>query len=387
MPAAPAVVNDVFNAVGSNASVAYAPGAINLLGEDCSCSGGILLTTAIPVYAAVGIEEIDEQKLIIAYKRETTTMDFPDSVPTAFSPVPTAVAAAVVALQHSLHLVPRNSGGLKVTIASTIAPRRGFAEIPAIQSALALALNARFGDRDDVPTRTRIATALHETMQRIKGQSWPLYPYTTALRSRPDSLLCINHSDDAVTQTARPQSLALTVAYSPDITGGSPTEERYDFFQEACTAFGVPTLASLPSAQERVADWVRARHEVHPDDEDIPTIGRAVQWLDDADASSDRARAVIGHIRHSDIQAALAGVNRDVSQRGSAPSASSVLGQFASATEQIDADKVVRCAPCPGASLVAWSHIDNADAIDAALHDAGAETFRVADTAAGAVVE
>ena len=126
MPAAPAVVNDVFDAVGSNASVAYAPGSINLLGEDCASSGGMLLTTAIPAYAAVGIEEIDEQQLIVVYKRETTKMDFPDSVPAAFSQVPTAVAATIVALQHSLHLVPRNSNGLKVTIASTIAPGRGF---------------------------------------------------------------------------------------------------------------------------------------------------------------------------------------------------------------------------------------------------------------------
>lgn len=387
MPAAPAVVNDVFDAVGSNASVAYAPGSINLLGEDCASSGGILLTTAIPAYAAVGIEEIDEQQLIVVYKRETTKMDFPDSVPAAFSQVPTAVAATIVALQHSLHLVPRNSNGLKVTIASTIAPGRGFGEIPAIQCALALALNARFGDRDDVPTRTRIATAIHETMVQVKGQSWPLYPYTTALRSRPDSLLCINHSDEAVTQTALPQSLALTIAYSPDVTGGSPDEERYEFFQQACAAFGVPTLASLPDSQERVADWVRARHEVHPDDEDIPTIGRAIQWLDDADASSDRARAVIGHIRHSDIQAAIAGVSRDVSERGSAPSASSVLGQIAELTDTIDCEKIARCAPCPGASLVMWSHVDDADRIASALNDGGSETIRVENTSAGAVVE
>lgn len=387
MPAAPAVVNDVFDAVGPNASVAYAPGAINLLGEDCAASGGMLLTTAIPAYAAVGIEEIDEHKLVITYKRETTEMDFPDSVPPAFGPVPTAVAAAVVALQHSLHLVPRHSSGLKVTVASTIPANRGFAELPAIQCAVALALNARFGDRDDVPTRTRIAAAIHETMVQLKGCYWPLYPYTTALRSRPDNLVCINHSDEAVTQTARPDTLALTIAYSPDVTGGSPSEDRYEFFRDACTAFGVPTLASLPEAQERVADWVRARHEVHPDDEAIPTIGRAVQWLDDADASSDRARAVIGHIRHSDIRAAIAGVTRDVSQRGSAPSASSALGQMEAATEQIACEKVGRCTPCPGAALVMWSHSEDAEAITAAFHDAGAETIRIVDTAAGAVIE
>lgn len=387
MPAAPAVVNEVFDAVGPQASVAYAPGVINLLGEDCAASGGMLLTTAIPAYAAAGIEEIDDNRLVVTFKRETTTMEFPNSIPTAYGAIPTAVAAAIVSLQHSLRLLPRRGAGLKVTIASTIPANRGFSEIPAIQCAVALALNARFGDRDDVPTRTRMATAIHESMMQIKGQSWPLYPYTTALRSRPDSLVCINHSDEAVTQTSRPDSIALTVAYSPDVTGGSPAEDRYVFFRDACTAFGVPTLASLPAAQERVAAWIRARHEVHPDDESIPTIGRAVQWLDDADASSDRARAVIGHIRHSDITAAIAGVTRDVNQRGSAPSANSILGQIEAATNPIDCEKVGRCTPCPGASLVMWSHKEDAEKIDSAFHEAGAQTIRIADTAAGAVVE
>nr|WP_120492324.1 hypothetical protein [Corynebacterium lactis] len=385
MPAAPAVVNDVFDAVGSGASVAYAPGSIDLLGEDCSSTGGMLLASALPVHAAVGVEDIEEQKLVVVYKRDTTTMDFPDSYPEGFGPIPTAVATAIVALQHNLHLVPRTSGGLKVTIASTIPASRGFGEIPAIQSAVALALNARFGDRDDVPTRARMATAIHEAMTQAKGDSWPLFPYTVSLRSRPDSILCINHADEAVTQTTRPQSLDLTVAYSPDVTGGSPTVERYSFFRDACEAFGVPTLASLPEAQTRVADWVRARHEVHPDEE-APTIGRAVQWLDDADASSDRARAVIGHIRHSDIEAAIAGVARDVHQRHSVPSNGSVLGHIATAVAEDDRERAVRCSPCPGASLVIWSRTEDSDTVDASLSDVGAQVLHVADTSAGAVV-
>ena len=60
MPAAPAVVNDVFDAVGSNASVAYAPGSINLLGEDCASSGGMLLTTAIPALSLIHIDAADD---------------------------------------------------------------------------------------------------------------------------------------------------------------------------------------------------------------------------------------------------------------------------------------------------------------------------------------
>ncbi len=385
MPAAPAVVNDVFNAVGADASVAYAPGSIDLLGEDCSASGGMLLATALPVHAAVGIEELDSPELVVTYKHETTTMAFPDAVPEAYGPIPTAVAAAVVALQHNMHLLPRAHNGLKVTIASTIPDNRGLGEIPAIQSALALALNARFGDRDDVPTRARIASALHETTAPLKDYAWPLHPYTASLRSQPESLLCINHADEAVTQAVRPQSLALTVAYSPDITAGSPTVRRFEFFSEACAAFGVPTLASLPDAQTRVVEWVQARHEVHPDSE-APTVARAKQWLDHADASSDRARAVIGHIRHSDITAAIAGVRRDVTQRSCQPAAGTILAELAQAIDS-GLDVSVRLSPCPGAALLVWSRSDDAPEISAALAKAGAVVVAIENTAAGAVVE
>lgn len=385
MPAAPEVVNDVFETVGENASVAYAPGSINLLGEECTCSGGLLLAHALPVYAAVGVEEIDDEELRVVFGREETTMPLPDAIPDAFPPVPTAVAAVFVALQHSLHIVPRTRGGLKVTIASTIPARRGFGEIPAIQSALSLALNARFGDRDDVPTRTRMATAIHNLMVSQEGDYLPYYPYTTSLRSKPDSILCINHADEAVTQTVRPSSLEFLVAYSPEVTCGSPNEERSQFFKDACTAFGVTTLSSLPDAQTRVLDWINARHQVQPDGE-APTLARASRWLDEASGSSDRARAVIGNIRHSNIDAVLDGVARDVKERGTTPSEGGMLATLVENLPAIDDTAVVRSIPAPGAALLIWASASAVPEISDSLLAAGAKVISIADTAAGAVV-
>lgn len=385
MPAAPEVVNDVFEAVGENASVAYAPGSINLLGEECACSGGLLLAHALPVYAAVGVEEIDDEELRIVFGREETSMPLPDAVPDAFAPIPTAVAAVFVALQHSLHIVPRTRGGLKVTIASTIPARRGFGEIPAIQSALALALNARFGDRDDVPTRTRMAAAIHSLMVSHEGDYFPDYPYTASLRSKPDSILCINHADEAVTQTVRPNSLEFLLAYSPEVTCGSPNEERSQFFKDACTAFGVSTLSSLPDAQTRVLDWVNARHQVQPDT-DAPTLARASRWLDEASGSSDRARAVIGNVRHSNIDAVLDGVARDVRERGTIPSEGSALAGLIENFPASDDTAVVRAIPAPGAALLVWASASAAADVLESLTAAGAKVLAIANTSAGAVV-
>ncbi|MEJ5920218.1 hypothetical protein [Corynebacterium sp. H78] len=382
MSAAPTVVNKVFDVVGDGASVAFAPGSVDLLGEECAATGGMLLASAIPVYAAVGVEEIPEQELVVVVGREEHRMPYPDSVPEAYPPVVTAVIAAIIALQHSVHLVPRTSGGVKVTVVSTIPERRGLGELQAIQSALALALNARWGDRDDVPTRARFATAMHEVSLPHFGPQWALHPYTVSLRSRPDSVLCCNHSDDAVTQVERPQSLALLVAYSPDITGGSPQVDRQVFFDEACAAFGVETLHGLPEAQPRVLDWIRARHEVHPDD-DVPTISRANQWLDEASGSSDRARAVSGHLRHADLAAVLSGVKRDIAERDSAPAEGSTLARL---LEGAADDIVVRCVPAPGASMVVWCSPEEAGELATVITGNCGRVIAIEDTSAGAAV-
>lgn len=292
----PAAVERVRESAGTDATIAHAPGSVELLGETCAATGGMLLATALPVSAAVALEPNDTGELTVISTREKTSLPMPDAVPAGYPAEVTAIAAAVVAMQHTMHLIPRTGSGLTVRWASTIPAGRGLGEIAALQSAVALAANARWGDRDDVPTRARLAAALHETAVAHYGDHWPLHPYTAALRSRPDSVLTCNHADEAVTQNQRPDNLALMVAYSPDITGASPQVERHEFFADACSAFGVPTLHGLPEAQPRVLEWVRARREVHPDG-DAPTVGRATKWLDDASGCSDRARAVSAHLQ------------------------------------------------------------------------------------------
>ena len=382
----PAAVERVREHAGPDATIAHAPGSVELLGETCAATGGMLLATALPESVAVALEPNDTGELIVASTRigDETPLPMPDAIPAGYPAEVTAVAAAVVALQHTMHLIPRTGAGVTVRWASTIPVGRGLGELAALQSAVALAANARWGDRDDVPTRARLAAALHETSADHYGDHWPLHPYTAALRSQPDSVLTCNHSDEAVTQTPRPDNLALMVAYSPDITGASPQVERHEFFAEACSAFGVPTLHGLPEAETRVIDWVRARREVQPDG-DAPTVGRATQWLDDASGCSDRARAVSAHLRHGDAAAAMAGVAHDVSVRDTAPAADSPLGRLVASLE--DRDVVARCCPARGAAVVVWAHADDADDVEAAIRRDGGSVLRVTGTDAGDTVD
>lgn len=382
----PVSVRRVRDAAGAGATGAQAPGSVELLGEACASTGGMLLATALRETAAVALEPVEGDELIIAAAggaRDEIRMPMPDTVPVGYPKEATAIAAAIVAMTHVVHLVPRTTG-LKVTWASDIPANRGLGELPALQAAVALAANARWGDRDDVPTRARIATALHDLTAEHVGGHWPLHPYTAALRSNPDSVLTCNHSDEAVTQHPRPENLALMVAFSPDITGCSPQVERHRFFAEACSAFGVPTLNGLPDAESRVLEWVRARHEVHPDG-DAPTITRASQWLDDAAGCSDRARAVSAHLRHGDVAAAMNSVTLDVKIRDTAPADDSSMGQLLAATDGHTV--AARCCPAPGAAVVLWAFTGHADDIAAAIRSAGGTVLRIADTDAGREVD
>lgn len=378
----PAAVRRVRESAGPGATCAYAPGSVELLGEPCAATGGMLLASALGECAAVALEPVDGNELIVESALDEVRMPMPDAVPVGYPKEATAIAAAVLAMTHTVHLIPRGEG-LKVTWASDVPADRGLGELAALQSAVALAANSRWGDRDDVPTRARIAAALHSTTAEYIGVPWPLHPYTAALRSNPDSVLTCNHSDEAVTQHQRPANLALLVGYSPDITGPSPQVDRHNFFADACTAFGVPTLNGLPESESRVLEWVRARHEVHPDG-NAPTLARASQWLDDTSGCSDRARAVSAHLRHGDVAAAMASVNHDTVARDSAPTPDSVLGQLVAAVE--DHPVATRCCTAPGAVVVVWAYSDQADEVEEALRRAGGSVLRITETDAGAAV-
>ena len=78
---------------------------------------------------------------------------------------------------------------------------------------------------------------------------------------------------------------------------------------------------------------------------------------------------------------------QDTPKTPETPDIDALQAQIAELTDTIDCEKIARCAPCPGASLVMWSHVDDADRIASALNDGGSETIRVENTAAGAVVE
>ena len=62
----PVSVRRVRDAAGAGATGAQAPGSVELLGEACSATGGMLLATALSETAAVAIEPIEGDELVIA---------------------------------------------------------------------------------------------------------------------------------------------------------------------------------------------------------------------------------------------------------------------------------------------------------------------------------
>lgn len=357
--------------------VARAPGSVELLGESCTATGGMLLTAALPVDAAVAVAVTDSGNLVVRDGEEIHEMAMPDAPVHGLPPTATAVADAVAALQNAVHLAPSAGRGIDVSVACDIPADRGLGELPAIQSALAVALNSLWGDRDDVPVRTRIAAALHEAACERAGAPLPPHPWTVSLRSTGDAVIVHNHADGAVRQIPYPAHLGLVLAWSPDVTAATPPTARPSFFADACQAFGVETLDRLPDADDRVLKWLSARLELAAESgdgsADIPTAGRAAGWLDDASGCSDRARAVSGHLRHGDVSSAIRSVGVDVRMRETVPADGTPMhGPAAAAAE---AGAAVRCCQHPAAALVAWAMADDAADVAAALASAGAATL------------
>lgn len=363
---------------------AQAPGSVELLGDPCSRSGGMVVASALPVYSAVAMTPDQSGELTVIYREESFTTPLPDSVPEGLPWVVESVALAVNALQHSMHLIPLNGTGMTVTVDSDVPADRGLGAFSSIECAVALAANEVWGDRDDVPTRAKLASTIHDVSSRHIGYETPLHPFTTALRSHQDSILVCNHADGAVTQLERPESVELIIATSPDTTGSRARSDRPAFFTEACKAFGVPTLAELPNSETRVLEWIRARHEVGSPS-DLPTESRAESWMDDASASSDRAHALSAHIRHGNIPALLACIRTDVNLRALAPAEGSSLGHIYAAA--LAAGAACRPLSGQGAALVAWAPSEIADDVAAAMRSAGADLIVATGTDAGRVVE
>ena len=98
----PAAVERIRESSGPDATIAHAPGSVELLGEACAATGGMLLATALPASTAVALEANDTDELVVISPREETRLPMPDAVPAGYPHDVTAVAAAVVALQLSL---------------------------------------------------------------------------------------------------------------------------------------------------------------------------------------------------------------------------------------------------------------------------------------------
>jgi len=149
----PAAVERVREHAGPDATIAHAPGSVELLGETCAATGGMLLATALPESVAVALEPNDTGELIVASTRigDETPLPMPDAIPAGYPAEVTAVAAAVVALQHTMHLIPRTGAGVTVRWASTIPVGPGY-QVPLAQEVTRTLADAGLGEDAAVVT-------------------------------------------------------------------------------------------------------------------------------------------------------------------------------------------------------------------------------------------
>ena len=70
----PAAVERVRESAGTDATIAHAPGSVELLGETCAATGGMLLATALPVSTAVALEPNDTGELTVISTREELSL-------------------------------------------------------------------------------------------------------------------------------------------------------------------------------------------------------------------------------------------------------------------------------------------------------------------------
>lgn len=281
---------------------ASAPATYPLLGEYVDHYGGTALIGLASPRAAVSVRRTGGDDVVVVFHRADGSAE-QDSVacrevaelaaaqvpgvddqgrPTTPPPPPGGLAARVGGVVHTLiqrQLLSRDVSGLEVTVFSAIAPG-GLGEAEAVDAAVALALQAEAPDLDEAPMRARLAEVCAHAADTFAARPVLKSRYTAALRGQAGNLAVIDYADGSVTQV--PHVLSGRVLVSVVVPGAEEIDngerERRAFLDEACRAFGATSLRSLPDAETRVLDWLRAVHRVHPDD-DVPTVEQAGQWL------------------------------------------------------------------------------------------------------------
>ena len=293
-------------------------------------------------------------------------------------PYPIADADDVV--RTVLDTVAHQQSGLRrsillyVTIMSSIPPGEGFGEHAAATAAITMALATALSGKDDPPCPPALATLTAKTLRQSAYSPTSWWRPSVIFRSQPGTLTHLTQFDDAV--TALPFTDEREPLH-PVMLSATPTDEDLDhaqgwasktqrndaFLWRVCSTFGVETLWDLPSAPQRVLEWLDiSRRDTTADEQqpDYPSVMEARRWLQLCGRDSSRARHAAMDVksrRTTRVPSTLTASGRELIELVSAatPTQQRILRDIATPAGcdvigEIPGQRIVAARPVPGAS-------------------------------------
>jgi len=305
----PALLTDAHTrAWGVNpAWIVSAPGTLAWLGDYVAPIGGTTIAQTIEpsVHVAISLStaapQVPHDQL---NKSEAGTyFDVHSAGPYPIADADSVVRAVLDTVAHQQSGF-RKSTLLYVTIMSSIPPSEGFGEHSAATAALTMALATALSGKDDPPCPPALATLTAQALRNSTHSPTSWWRPSVIFRSQPGTLTHLTQFDDAV--TALPFADEREPLY-PVMFSATPTAQdlnhaeawiskaqRNDaFLWQACSTFGVETLRDLPSAPQRVLEWLDISRRDTPAggrSADYPSILEARRWLQLCGRDSSRAR-------------------------------------------------------------------------------------------------
>lgn len=375
----PALLTDAHTrAWGVNPTwIVSAPGTLAWLGEYVAPIGGTTIAHTIEpsVQVAISLATTAPQGPHDLLNKTEAGMYF--GVHSA-GPCPLADADDVV--RAVLDTVAHQQSGLRrstvlyVTIMSSIPPREGFGEHAAATAAITMTLATALSGKDDPPCPPALATLTAKALRQSAHSPTSWWRPSVIFRSQPGTLTHLTQFDDAVTALPFADERA---PLHPVMLSATPTDEDLEhaqawaskaqrndaFLWRACSTFGVETLRDLPSAPQRVLEWLDiSRRDTTADDgpADYPSVMEARRWLQLCGRDSSRARhaamdvksrcttRVASTLRTSareliELVSAATPTQRRILRGIAAPAGSDVI-------EEIPGQRIVSARPVPGAA-------------------------------------
>ncbi|MDN8625121.1 hypothetical protein ACUY3R_08245 [Corynebacterium sp. 23_3061] len=357
--------------------IVSAPGTFAWLGEYVAPIGGTTIAQTIEpsVYVALSVTANTPQGPRGQLNKSEAGMYFG-----VHSAGPHRIADADDVVRAVVDTVAHQQSGLRrppllcVTIMSSVPPEEGFGEHAAATAAITMALATALSGKDDPPYPPALAALTAKALRQSAHSPTSWWRPSVIFRSKPGMLTHLTQFDDAVTAlpfTDERESL------HPVMLSATPTGEDRDhtqawaskaqrndaFLWRACSTFGVETLRDLPSAPQRILEWLdisRRNSTADQQSADYPSVLEARRWLQLCGRDSLRARHAgmdVKSRRTTRVASALTTSTRELIELVSAatPTQRRILSGITTPAasgflREVPGRRIVSARPIPGAS-------------------------------------